>query len=158
MLKDVLGYTLSEIAEIVGSSVGGVKTALHRGRGRVKVLRAKPVRPVSRMPDEQLVRRYTELFNARDWNGLRGLIRADARLEVVDRGEGLLAGDSYRTNYTNFDWEWRLETVIVDGEAIVVHFRLEGGIWVPLTALRVECTDGQVSRVRDYVHVEYVLC
>src|SRR5262249_19287638 len=36
LLKDVLQYRLSEVAEVVESSVGGVKAALHRGRAKLR--------------------------------------------------------------------------------------------------------------------------
>src|SRR5262245_17340160 len=35
LLKDVLDYTLEEIAELVDSTVGGVKAALNRGRSKL---------------------------------------------------------------------------------------------------------------------------
>src|SRR5262245_32575400 len=35
LLKDVFDYSLEEIAELVDSSVGGVKAALHRGRAKL---------------------------------------------------------------------------------------------------------------------------
>ena len=41
LLKDVFDHSLEEVAEIVGSTVGGVKAALHRGRGK---LAESPVR------------------------------------------------------------------------------------------------------------------
>src|SRR5215212_11879735 len=44
LLKDVLDHSLEEIAELVGSTVGGVKAALHRGRAK---LAASPA-PVQR--------------------------------------------------------------------------------------------------------------
>jgi len=40
LLKDVFDYSLEEIAELVNSTVGGVKAALHRGRSKIK---ASPV-------------------------------------------------------------------------------------------------------------------
>lgn len=36
LLKDVFDYSLEEIAELVDSTVGGVKAALHRGRSKIK--------------------------------------------------------------------------------------------------------------------------
>src|SRR4029434_7937060 len=36
LLKDVFDYSLAEIAELVDSTVGGVKAALSRGRGKLK--------------------------------------------------------------------------------------------------------------------------
>jgi RNA polymerase sigma-70 factor, ECF subfamily len=38
LLKDVFDYTLEEIAELVGSTVGGVKAALNRGRSKLAAL------------------------------------------------------------------------------------------------------------------------
>jgi RNA polymerase sigma-70 factor, ECF subfamily len=86
LLKDVFDYSLEEIAELVGSTVGGVKAALHRGRSK---LPASPERGASRPakdPEEvRLLHLYVERFNRRDWDGLRELIAADARLRVADR-------------------------------------------------------------------------
>jgi len=36
LLKDVFDHSLEEVAELVDSTVGGVKAALHRGRSRIK--------------------------------------------------------------------------------------------------------------------------
>ena len=44
VLKDVFDLSLEEIAEALGSTVGGVKAALHRGRGKL----ADEVRPGAR--------------------------------------------------------------------------------------------------------------
>src|SRR5260221_7372615 len=38
LLKDVFDYTLEEIAELVSSTVGGVKAALNRGRSKLAAL------------------------------------------------------------------------------------------------------------------------
>ena len=35
LLKDVFDYSLEEIAELVDSTVGGVKAALNRGRSKL---------------------------------------------------------------------------------------------------------------------------
>src|SRR6185437_16032469 len=35
VLKDVFDFSLEEIAESLGTTVGAVKTALHRGRGKL---------------------------------------------------------------------------------------------------------------------------
>src|SRR6266852_4736751 len=40
LLKDVFDYTLEEIAELVSSTVGGIKAALNRGRAKLAALPA----------------------------------------------------------------------------------------------------------------------
>src|SRR5438270_4595155 len=85
-LKDVLDYTLEEIAELVDSTVGGVKAALNRARSKLSASSpaAKPAQSAS--PELQKVMQlYVDRFNRRDWDGLRELISADARLDVLDR-------------------------------------------------------------------------
>lgn len=44
LLKDVLDYSLEEIAEFVDSTTGGVKAALSRGRAKLATLAAQPPR------------------------------------------------------------------------------------------------------------------
>src|SRR5262249_58600708 len=42
LLKDIFDYSLEEIAELVDSSVGGVKAALNRGRTKLAGMRESP--------------------------------------------------------------------------------------------------------------------
>lgn len=41
LLKDVLDYSLEEIAQMVDSTTGGVKAALNRARSKLAVLQSK---------------------------------------------------------------------------------------------------------------------
>src|ERR1700756_2605564 len=100
LLKDVFDYTLEEIAELVSSTVGGVKAALNRGRSKLAAL---PVSMTSRREVSselsQLLRLYVDRFNQRDWDGLRELISADAQLRVMDRFAGPIDEAPYFRNY-----------------------------------------------------------
>src|SRR6267143_5788734 len=70
-------------------TVGGVKAALNRGRSK---LAASPVPVASHRevsPElSRLLHLYVDRFNKRDWEGLRELIRADARLRVAEHFAG----------------------------------------------------------------------
>src|ERR671925_2443409 len=96
LLKDVFDYSLEEIAELVDSTVGGVKAALNRGRSKLAML-PEPSRPGRTVTPEtrQLLDLYVERFNRQDWDGVRELITADARLQVADRFMGRLADTGY---------------------------------------------------------------
>src|SRR5882672_1702232 len=81
LLKDVFDYTLEEIAELVGSTVGGVKAALNRGRLKLVEAPAPRTSPRNKDPEiSKLLHLYVERFNRRDWDGLRELIADDARV------------------------------------------------------------------------------
>jgi hypothetical protein len=90
---------------------------------------------------------------------LRRLIRSDATLEIVgatsDSAETLVG--TYFGNYTALPWEWKLSLASVDGEDMIVHWRRENGAWLAHTAVRLWWADGRVVRIRDYVHVDYLL-
>jgi hypothetical protein len=74
LLKDVFDYAIDAIADLVDSTPGGVKAALHRGREKLNALpppaTARPA-PVMRADEERLLQLYVEHFNRRDWDGLR---------------------------------------------------------------------------------------
>ena len=66
LLKDVFGYSLEEIAELVDSTVGGVKAALSRARTKLaeSSLPSKPARPAS--PElKRIMQLYVDRFNQR---------------------------------------------------------------------------------------------
>jgi len=132
LLKDVFDYTLEEIAELVSSTVGGVKAALNRGRSK---LAASPEPVTSRRevsPElSRLLHLYVDRFNQRDWEGLRKLISADARLQVVDRFAGSFDESPYFGNYARQTAPWRLAVAEVDGELAVVALRPHGDDWRP---------------------------
>jgi RNA polymerase sigma-70 factor (ECF subfamily) len=159
LLKDVLGYPLAEVAEIADSTVNGVKAALHRGRAKLRTVTATPSITELDAHQRRLLEAYSEIFNRRDWDALKHLVSADARLEIVGGADGRMSGlgMTYSTNYTNLPWEWRLEPGIVDGEPVIIHWRKSGAAWRPHTVIRLWWDTGRVVRIRDYIHVEYLL-
>src|ERR1700722_9208036 len=75
LLKDVFEYSLEEVAELVDSTVGGVKAALNRGRTKLASAEERSAAPrVSAPEHKQILQLYVERFNRRDWDGLRELI------------------------------------------------------------------------------------
>jgi RNA polymerase sigma-70 factor (ECF subfamily) len=157
LLKDVLDYSLAEIADMADTSVGGVKAALHRGREKLR--RMPDATPASGLGhrDRDLLQSYVDIFNRRDWEALQQLIRADARIEVVGMSEFAADGAPYFGNYLKLPWEWKLSVERVDDEPVIVHWRRTGDTWVPATAVRLWWRDGKVIRIRDYVHADYLL-
>jgi RNA polymerase sigma-70 factor (ECF subfamily) len=87
VLADVLGYSLSETAAILGVSVPAVKAALHRGRSRLRELLDFPDELMPRLNevDRERLRAYVDQFNARDFDALRDLLAEEVRLDLVNR-------------------------------------------------------------------------
>ena len=157
LLKDVFDYSLEEVAELVDSTVGGVKAALKRGRTKLAAAPAgmKP----SRIPNPELARLlelYIERFNRHDWNGLRELISADAQLRVTDAFEGPLADSPYFGNYSHLSVPWKLSVGELDGESVVVLLRRGVDTWTPYSYVRLRVTGQKIDRIVDYSHCPWV--
>src|SRR6266550_9489300 len=158
LLKDVFEYSLEEIAELVGSTVGGVKAALKRGRTKLAAVPAADERPRPRSAElAQLLRLYVDRFNQRDWDGVRELIAADARLQVADRFLGPVSESPYFGNYERWTVEWRMEVGEVDGEPVIIRLYRDTDGWTPNAIVRLQVTDRRIIRILDYGHCAWVL-
>jgi RNA polymerase sigma-70 factor (ECF subfamily) len=161
LLKDVFDYSLEETAELVDSTVGGVKAALNRGRSKLASLsheNSHEAPPRIADPEKShLLQLYVERFNRRDWEGLRKLITADARLRVADRFAGPLADAPYFGRYELMTIPWRMAVGKVDGQPAVIGHRQVNGNWVTHSIVRVDVRDHLIARVVDYWHCPWVL-
>jgi len=79
VLKDAFELGLDDIAEILSTSVGAVKAALHRGRGKL----TEPDPDVLRTPAPGVLDEFCAAFNARDLDRLTALLLDHATVEVV---------------------------------------------------------------------------
>jgi len=160
LLKDVFDYTIEEIADLVESTPGGVKAALHRGREKLNALPPpagpRPA-PVLSHETERLLRLYVERFNQRDWNGLRALIAADATLRVADWFEGPLRESPYFDHYAQLAVPLFAVLSDVDGQPAVILHADEAGLTEPRAVVRVTADTDRIVHIRDYTHCPWVI-
>lgn len=157
LLKDVFDYSLEEIADLVDSTVGGVKAALNRGRSKLAPQPAPSARRLPTAEVSELLHLYVERFNRRDWDGLRELISADARLEVADRFSGKLIDSPYFSRYENRTGDWRMAVGLVDDELAVITLFRDAAGWTPRSIVRLEVADRRVIGVYDYTHCPWMI-
>ncbi|TKB83496.1 MAG: RNA polymerase subunit sigma-70, partial [Mesorhizobium sp.] len=160
LLKDVFDYSLEEIADLAGSTVGGVKAALNRGRSKLAALSGEPIvrsEPKSDPELLELLRRYIELFNRRDWDGVRALTSADAQLRVADCFKGRLSESPYFVEYEKASTAWKIAIGEIDGEAVllVLHHGEDG--WKPAHPVRIEAAGGIINRITDYYACPWIV-
>jgi RNA polymerase sigma-70 factor (ECF subfamily) len=159
LLKDVLDHPLDEIAELTGSTLGGVKAALHRGRAKLASAPAPHPAEARATPPgvAELLARYVERFNRRDWDGLRELVSADTRVRVADRFAGRFADSPYFGRYDRMTTPWRLRLADVEGERMILsEYRIDG-VWTAAGIIRLTLRDGRVAEIADYHHCPWVL-
>jgi len=162
LLKEVFDMRLDQIAEVLATSVGAVKAALHRGRKR---LEAAPA-PASRRPapSEKLVDRFIERLNAADLQGLLALMLDSATIDMV----GNLLEVGRKQFESKGSWLWQAvnvhpdmppelrppkflnERVIVHGEPMMLSFIVHGNAKILMAIARFEEMDGQIARIRSY--------
>jgi RNA polymerase sigma-70 factor (ECF subfamily) len=160
ILKDVLGQSLDEAAETMGTTVGAVKAALSRGRYNIRRTtrgRIAQATPSLSTEKQAALRRYVELFNARDWEGLRVLLGEESRLDVVSRVQQRMADAGYVGRYAKYleTEEIRAVAGFVDGVAAVAMFSPASSP-EPAYFVLLEMEGGSVSLVRDFRYVTYI--
>jgi RNA polymerase sigma-70 factor, ECF subfamily len=158
LLKDVFDYSLAEIADLVDTTIGGVKAALNRAR--TKLAESPPAAKSARSVSPELKRvmqLYVERFNRRDWDGVRELISADARLNVAERFSGKFSDALYFFNYERWPVPWKLALGEVDSEPVVIILERGPDTWTAHSAIRLEIIDQSIERIVDYVHCPWVI-
>jgi len=158
LLKEVFDYSLEEIAELVDSTVGGVKAALNRGRTKLASSPA-PSPSVGRSNPElaRIMQLYVDRFNRRDWDGVRELISADARLNVLDRFTGKFADAPYFFNYDRWPWLWKLAMGEVDGELVLIVLQRGADTWTSYSVIRVKVIGQEIEQIVDYIHCPWMV-
>jgi len=159
ILKDVLGHSLEETASTMGTNVGSVKAALSRARSniaRVPHARVAPAAPIS-AEEQATLRRYVDLFNAHNWEGLRALLGEETRLDIVSRVQQRAATAGYYDRYAAIlkTEDMRAQAGFVDGVAAIAIFRPPASI-KPAYFMLLESEAGALSRIRDFRYVPYI--
>lgn len=157
ILKDVLGHSIEEISRTLDLSEPAVKSALHRGRERLRALALQEPPPGDPSAPSPVVARYVELFNARDWDGVRAMLADDVRLDVVTRAQrhGRRDVSVYFARYEELVG-WRLAPARIDGREAVAVYR-EAGDPRPAYLVLLDVAGDRIASITDYRHVPYIL-
>jgi RNA polymerase sigma-70 factor (ECF subfamily) len=151
ILKDVLGHSLEETAETMGTTVMAVKAALVRGRGKLVQPECDQVEIAAKSRAE--LDRYASLFNARDWDAVRALIGDDCRLDLVSKSQrrgkqvGMYFGRYEKENVA-------LRVVRLEGQLAFAAY--VAGAGKPAYFILLEFEDGHVKSIRDFRYVPYI--
>lgn len=155
LLKDVLDLSLDETATTLGVTVGSVKSALHRARGRLDERRP---RAGLEAPPPELVEGFLKALRAQDLEALRELCADGATGELVggaelDDFEKMRTFLSHahrampRLGFGTNPW-WK--TAEYEGETVALGFRTLDGVEGLNEVHRIEATKGKISRLRTY--------
>lgn len=160
ILKDVLGQSLEEAGATMGTTVGAVKGALSRARHNLaRVSGAARTLPVTTQSAEQeaMLRRYVDLFNDRNWNGLRALLGEESRLDLVSRVQRSVVDAQYYDRYAEMlkTEDIRAEAGFVDGIPAIAMFSPPSSA-LPAYFILLESSGGRISLIRDFRYIPYI--
>jgi RNA polymerase sigma-70 factor, ECF subfamily len=82
ILRDVLGWTAPEVAELLDSTVAAVNSALQRARATIDHELPARERPPAGATQRELLRRYVEAWERVDVEGIVALLREDATMRM----------------------------------------------------------------------------
>jgi RNA polymerase sigma factor (sigma-70 family) len=157
ILKDVLGESLADIAQLLDVSVDSVKAHLARGRTRLREINARAPPPAAGPPPSASVARYVTLFNQRDWEGLRALLAQDVRLVQSShparsgaKDVGVFFGTYARIDGVHLVPAW------LDGREVIAVFEQEGDD-APAYFMWLEWRHDEIVFIRDYRYDRYVV-
>ena len=162
VLKDVFDYPLAEIAGTLGTTVGAVKAALHRGRerlGAAEPVRAEALRRRPR-PDRAVVDALADAFTSYDIDRVVALLLADAEAELLGvvyevGADAMRTGSLHHTFVIESDVRYRPEVRELDGEPLMILWQtpVDGSAPEALAdVVRLETVEGRISRLRWYYY------
>jgi len=162
VLKDVLGHSLEEVAEIADCSVAAAKSALQRGRQTLRRL-AKDGGDAARLPllaeDERLrLQAYVTAFRSGDFDGIRALLADDVRVDLVNRLtlEGRAAAAPYFSRYAELK-HWRFGWGAVDGRPAILVYDSNGAMDRPNHFIVIDWRAGRIHAVTDFLFAPYAM-
>jgi RNA polymerase sigma factor (sigma-70 family) len=154
-LKDVLGHSLEETASTMGTTVLAVKGALSRARANIAANASS--KPSISAEEKKSFQRYADLFNSRDWDGLRALLGEEARVDLVTRWQrrGRAAAGFYsRYAEVTAAEDLRAEAGFADGVPVIAVYR--PGATRPAYFIRLTWERGRLMEIRDFYYVPYL--
>ncbi|WP_430334110.1 RNA polymerase subunit sigma-70 [Rhodococcus sp. ACT016] len=135
ILRDVLSFSASETAEILGTTVGAVNSALQRARIRMKEVGVRQDRVDEPTAAEQRdwVQRYMKAFELADVEGIKRLLTEDVLMEMPPMVNWFAGRGNYGVFmewvFANAGKDWLLEEVAANGgqPGFAAYRRVVGG-------------------------------
>jgi RNA polymerase sigma-70 factor (ECF subfamily) len=161
ILKDVLGYSLAEIAAITGASETAAKSALQRGRQRLRAIAAEPEDTAP--PDidgvkQVLLVALVDAFRADDFDAVRAMLSDEVRLELVAKFKrrGNAEVGEYLGRYAAAG-KWVFAAGTVEGRTAMLVYDRDVSLAAPAYFVELEFEGGEVVAIRDFLFARYAV-
>ncbi|HET9383142.1 MAG TPA: sigma-70 family RNA polymerase sigma factor, partial [Streptomyces sp.] len=164
ILREVLAWRASEVAELLGTSVASVNSALQRARATLAERegdRGADAAVSDPLDEEQrkLLERYVEAFEGYDMTALTALLHEDAVMTMPPFDLWLLGPEDMAGFMTTLGASCagsRLRPVEVNGLPGFAHYKPdpEGGGFVPWAVQVLEISDGRIGGLHCFLDTQ----
>jgi RNA polymerase sigma-70 factor (ECF subfamily) len=161
ILKDVLGHSLEEVASITGASEAATKSALQRGRVRLREFASEPADVSLPMLSDVMRARlikYVEGFKAGDFDAVRAMLADDVKLDLVAklRKQGKSEVGEYYARYAASE-HWAFAAGVVDGRAAMLVYDREISLETPAYFVALDFDGDRVISIHDFLFARYAM-
>jgi RNA polymerase sigma-70 factor, ECF subfamily len=155
ILRDVLGWTGPEVAELLDSTVAAANSALQRARATVEQELPTELGPPHAQTERELLRRYVDAWERADVDGLVALLREDATMTMPPRptlwGARAIGGFFSRLCDGGHIRDIRVVPTRANGRPAVVMRRRQGDAWTPHGILVLDIEGNRISRLDTFL-------
>ncbi|MGI5481054.1 sigma-70 family RNA polymerase sigma factor [Streptomyces lavendofoliae] len=160
ILREVLAWKAAEVAELLGTSVASVNSALQRARATLAESAPARTDTADPLDEEQrkLLDRYVAAFEGYDMAALTALLHEDATLSMPPydlwlRGHDDIVG--WMLGVGEVCRGSRLVPVVANGTPAFAHYHPDpAGGFSPWALMVIEIVDGRVSGITSFLDVK----
>jgi RNA polymerase sigma-70 factor (ECF subfamily) len=161
ILRDVLGWTGPEVAELLDTTLVSVNSALQRARATVDAALPDRAYAPADPAERELVERYVGVWRAGDFDGLVELLREDAELRMPPRPSirGVMAVAAFLLGEAAHGDLRRMRFTVTRANgrpALIVHKRADDGTLIPHGVKVVEVAGGRIAGYDAFIAPRYV--
>jgi RNA polymerase sigma-70 factor (ECF subfamily) len=161
ILKDVLGHSLEEVASITGASEAAAKSALQRGRLRLREFAKEPADVSMPMLSDGMRARltaYVEGFKIGDFGTVRAMLADDVKLDLVAklRKQGRSEVREYYAAYAAAK-QWAFAAGVVDGQAAMIVYDRGVSLETPAYFVALDFDGDRLVSIHDFLYARYAM-
>jgi len=150
LLREVLGFRAAEVAEMLDTTVAGVKSALQRARTALDQAEPDELIEPSEPRARELLELYIAGFEHADVQALERALRADASIEMVGTRtwfSGRATCIRYLTRVIGLAGDWKMIPVEVNGQPAAAAYQRMGDTYQAFGLGVLDATATGIARI-----------
>lgn len=162
ILKDVLGHDLEEVTSITGVTPAAAKSALQRGRERLRAAarESQDIQVPTLSADMQVrLTAYVEGFRTGDFDAVRRMLADEVKLDLVGKltARAKDTVSEYYGRYAAAAARWAYAAGVVDGRPAMLVFNRQVGLTEPAYFVSLTFKGDRVVAIHDFLFAPYAM-